>query len=111
MWLFTQHGFYSIVQKDDGFLHIRARSRVDLENLLRVAGLRLTIHEWPRAEYRYRLLADLESLLEIMVHLTTSIDYPGFVEQIARRPDQRDRIALYGEVGTTMAARLKAQEA
>ena len=33
MWLMTRHGFYSIVQKDDG-IHIRARERADLERML-----------------------------------------------------------------------------
>lgn len=33
MWLMTRHGFYSVVQKDDG-IHIRAREREDLLLLL-----------------------------------------------------------------------------
>ena len=34
MWLMTKHGFYSIVQKQPGEFHIRARVRKDLENLV-----------------------------------------------------------------------------
>jgi len=34
MWLMTKHGFYSIVQKNPGEFHIRARVRKDLENLV-----------------------------------------------------------------------------
>ena len=32
MWLATQHGFYSIVQKPAGQFHVRTRCKQDLEN-------------------------------------------------------------------------------
>ena len=92
MWLFTQHGFYSIVAKDDGFHHVRSHAREDLESLLKVVGIRLTVHESRSSKYRYRLLVDIETLLEIMVHLTTDLDYPEFKQQLAKHPRQRPRL-------------------
>jgi hypothetical protein len=35
MWLMTKHGFYSIVQRKPDEYHVRARERLDLENLLK----------------------------------------------------------------------------
>lgn len=110
MWLFTQHGFYSIVQKDDGFFHIRARVRSDLENLLQLVDLKLTIHEWSTADYRYRLLVDLETLLEVIVHLATSLDYSNFKGRIPQREDQCERLGVYHKVWATLADGLSNNE-
>jgi hypothetical protein len=49
MWLCTQHGFYSIVKKDDGF-NVRGRVKRDLENLAKLVGLDLQVNR----DYRYR---------------------------------------------------------
>jgi hypothetical protein len=39
MWLATQHGFYSIVQKPAGQFHVRTRCKQDLENLISLAAI------------------------------------------------------------------------
>ena len=65
MWLATQHGFYSIVQKDHDLYFIRARVRKDLENLKALAQLDREVLEWPEADYRYRVKVDFEDLLEV----------------------------------------------
>lgn len=35
MWLATQHGFYSIVQKPAGRFHVRTRCELDLKDRLK----------------------------------------------------------------------------
>ena len=102
MWLMTQHGFFSIVKKDDA-IHVRARVRGDLENLKRAARLRLPVHESPSADYRWRLLVDAAGLRAILATLADTLDYPNFKERIARRPDQRDKRGPYHGVWARLA--------
>jgi len=64
MWLATQHGFFSIVQKESDLYFIRARLRQDLENLKQLAELDDEIHEWPQADYRFRIMVDMEGNLK-----------------------------------------------
>ena len=72
MWLATKFGFYSIVQKqgqdggDSTSFHVRARVRTDLESLLTATGLQREILEWPTADYRYRIVIDMEDLTHQM---------------------------------------------
>ena len=95
MWLATQHGFYSIVQKESDLYFIRARVRQDLENLKELVGLDSDIHEWPQADYRFRIMVDLESLLEVMVQMTTALDYPNFKGRIYEREEQSHKLGCY----------------
>lgn len=69
MWLATQHGFYSIIKKEKVF-YIRARSRDDLENLRRVAGLDTEILTWPNADYQYRIIVNKATLQQTMQRVT-----------------------------------------
>ena len=98
MWLATQHGFYSIVQKGTDLYFIRARRRQDLENLKELTGLDAEVHEWPLADYRYRIMVDLESLLEIMVMMTAALDYPNFKERIYEREEQSHKLKYYQQI-------------
>ena len=95
MWLATQIGFYSVVQKAPGVYHVRARERGDLENLLELAEHEAEIHEWAGADYPCRVIIDLETLLEIMVRLAGTLDYENFKERIHAREDQRHKLDAY----------------
>lgn len=53
MWLCTQFGFFSIVQKKPGEFHVRARVRRDLENLAGLGGSAWEIIETADADYRF----------------------------------------------------------
>ncbi|MGE5551494.1 MAG: hypothetical protein ACM3ZC_13360 [Bacteroidota bacterium] len=89
MWLMTKHGFYSIVQKAPGTYHVRAREKRDLQNLINRVRVPLgRIIETRKADYRYRLLVDGDTLLRIMEFLGDSINYDNFKAEIARTPDQ-----------------------
>jgi hypothetical protein len=103
MWLATQHGFFSIVQKEEDLFFIRARVRGDLENIVKLLAVEMEIHEWPKADYRYRLMIDLEGLLELMVFLTTTIDYPNFKARIYEREEQSHKLPAYHHIWSTMA--------
>lgn len=103
MWIATQHGFYSIVRKDDELYFIRARERHDLENLKALADLEAEVHEWPSADYRYRIMVDMESLLEVMVRLTTALDYPNFKARVYEQEDQVRKLGPYQHIWKIMA--------
>jgi hypothetical protein len=100
MWLFTQHGFYSIVaDRDQPGRHLaRARVRLDLENLKKLAGLGGTIRATPEADYGYRILLEAPELVRVMNALANTVDYPNFKAAIAKRPDQAARSATYHRI-------------
>lgn len=102
MWLMTQHGFFSIVKKDEA-IHVRARARADLENLKRVARLRATILEWSGADYRWRLLVDERGLRAILATLADTLDYPNFKDRIRKLPDQRGKKDAYNGIWARLA--------
>lgn len=104
MWLATKHGFYSIVQKDQGSYHVRGRVRQDLQNLLQLIGKDLPIHEWVTADYKYRVIVGKEDLGEIMAALTSSLDYPNFKAKIASLPGQRQKLRAFHQIWSIMAA-------
>lgn len=104
MWLCTQLGFFSIVQKD-GSHHVRARLRKDLENLVSAADLAgVKIHESPRADYRWRILVHPPELAAIFGALARSIDYPNFKSRIHELPDQVDKLRGYGRLWGDLAS-------
>ncbi len=103
MWLATKHGFYSIVKKQSGQFHVRARVRRDLVNLVRLLEENFEILEWPSADYRYRILVDQRDLGAIMAALALSLDYPNFKSQIARTRDQQPKLAAFHEVWAILA--------
>jgi hypothetical protein len=103
MWLATKHGFYSIIQKEQGVYYVRARVRRDLENLLQVCGLDAEVHAWPTADYRYRIIIGPEELLKVVVALTATLDYSNFKGCVAQQPDQRDKLRAYHEIWATMS--------
>lgn len=103
MWLATQYGFYSIVQKAPGEFHVRGRVKQDLENLLQLVGLDLEVLTWPGADYRYRVIVGEGDFTRIMAALALSLDYPNFKSQIARLPDQREKLDSFHEIWAIIA--------
>lgn len=99
MWLMTKHGFYSIVQKQPGEFHIRARVRQDLENLVQrvpLAGAR--IHDTKSADYGFRIIVGKAEVLAVMEFLGQTLDYSNFKSHIARTPDQEQKHDVYADI-------------
>lgn len=106
MWIASQYGFFSIVRKDEDVFFIRARVRQDLENLLGMACLKDEedgIRVWPQADYRYRIIVDLEVLLEIFIQLAVGIDYPNFKARVYEREDQVAKLGPYQRIWSLMS--------
>ena len=98
MWIFSQDGFYSIVQKGGGY-HVRTRRKQDLVNV----GLTPT-KSYAGADYPWRaILSNRAELLKLMDALGNSVDYPNFKGHIATRSDQKDRLDRYHKIWAMMA--------
>ena len=98
MWLATQHGFYSIVQKPAGQFHVRTRCKQDLENLVALAGLEAKLHHTTDGDYAWRIIVGQPEVSTIMATLATSIDYSNFKDRIHDLPDQRDKASIYSRL-------------
>ena len=98
MWIFSQDGFYSIVQKGEQF-HVRARRKQDLVNL----GLPPT-KSYAGSDYPWRtILPNRGELLMLLEKLGKSVDYPNFKGRIGERLDQRNRLGEYHKIWALMA--------
>ena len=98
MWIFSQDGFYSIVQKPDGY-HVRARRKQDLVNV----GL-TSIKSYAGSDYPWRaILPNRPELLKLMDVLGNSVDYPNFKGHVSKRTDQKDRLVAYHQIWAIMA--------
>ena len=105
MWLFTQHGFYSIVadRNEPGRHLIRAHFRSDLKNLMKVCGLRGTIRTIIGTHYPHRISIPSDRLPAVLGTMAGLVDYPDFKAHIATLPDQADRAEAYHRVWQTVA--------
>lgn len=97
MWIASQIGFFSIVQKD-GFFHVRARVLGDLERLRKAALLSHEIERWPAADYRWRMRVDAAALGRVFRELEQTVDYPNFKSRIHELPDQAPKGESYGRL-------------
>lgn len=108
MWLFTVHGFYSIVQKAPGTWHVRAREKRDLENLKKLTKLRIVIEEsWPGSDYPFRIIVGNKAKDLIIQALGDDVEYGNFKGEVGRRPSQAGKLPAYHEIWAIMAAHEK----
>lgn len=108
MWLFTRHGFYSVVQDklNPQHLQVRARIKEDLEHLStfarQSANLDLPpIITTPNADYACRIVLPRDIWLKIATALAQNINYTNFKNEVHGQPD-RDK--AYLEIWSTMNA-------
>jgi hypothetical protein len=107
MWLVTERGFYSVVDKGDreGYLCVRARVRGDLENLFRLdclAGYAGEVIETDNSDYRFRVYVNREDWITAAAELARQIDYSNFKSAVGRRQGH-DRANAYMDVWGDLA--------
>ena len=108
MWLMTNRGFYSIVEKEwdrtDGTLTVRARTLEDIERFIEMCPTSpidtvlvesrpdhcaeestqsAFIEEDERADYRWRIRIDREEVGRVMLAHIGNIDYENFKNSVA----------------------------
>ena len=108
MWLFTRHGFYSVVRDkaDARLIQVRARVKDDLELLTRFArqavGVTLpSIISTPDADYAYRIVIEQAVWVRIASALADDVNYPNFKDEIH---GEADRDTTYLKVWSAMNA-------
>jgi hypothetical protein len=92
VWIASTLGFFSIVadQKDDAYVHVRARQRRHLEQLVehlaRQTTLRLERHllATPERDYPWRLVLPRRYLSTLLHCLAETVDYPNFKAAVKR---------------------------
>jgi len=103
MWLFTVHGFYSIVQKTDETFHIRSRHKRDLMNLKDLAALKTApVKSHAGSDYPWRIIATREEKDRAIQALGRDIEYGNFKSAVATEPDQAGKLSAYHEVWSVM---------
>ena len=95
MWLCTQQGFFSIVQKQKNEFHIRARKRRDLDNLSKLGGYQWQIIRTDQADYRFRVVVNQATVTSVLLNLSEDIDYDNFKSRIHDLPDQKEKTRAY----------------
>jgi len=110
MWLYTIHGFYSVVQKpNDKELTIRARVRADLERLkIHYLPLLSEITESDDSDYRYRATSTHVAFANALYHIAQDIEYDNFKNTVATRQGP-ERAKIYNSIwsSTTLLSMLK----
>lgn len=98
MWLMTNKGFFSVVEKKKGEFQIRARVRGDLVNLQMGTGVGKNIISTPDADYAYRLVVNRDEMIAAVTWLAEQVDYNNFKGAINNIPDQRAKHDPYLKV-------------
>ncbi|HRV59571.1 MAG: hypothetical protein KDB54_03965 [Solirubrobacterales bacterium] len=106
MWIVTDRGFFSVVDKGEpeGCLCVRARVREDLEHLCRLESLTSyanSIEESELSDYRYRIHVKREDWVKAAADLAGRIDYDNFKNAVAARQG-REREGYYSKVWLTL---------
>ena len=105
MWLLTNFGFFSVVQKEgETLLTVRARDRQDLLNLKASCLPSLgEIEESAHSDYRFRARVPREVFADALRQIVLDIDYPNFKNSVAARQGKA-RARIYGEVWSKLMA-------
>jgi hypothetical protein len=102
MWLITNFGFFSVVEKpeDKGedTLTIRARSKKDLEQLKnKYLPLMGGIRESDLSDYRYRATASRDDIAKAFMQAVQDIHYSNFKDEV-KKEQGYGRANVYGWV-------------
>lgn len=106
MWILTNFGFFSVVQKPGdkaaGLITVRSRVRADLENLraqyLPDMGI---IEEDAGTDYRYRARVPHQSFAQAAKKIALDVDYPNFKDSVAAQQGHK-RAHIYHQVWDTL---------
>lgn len=98
MWVFTDRGFYSVVEAEgrEGTFVIRSRAKADLDALVDlIPGLKIV--KLKNRDYQYRAYVKRVDWERAIVLLTRDIDYSNFKNSVYARQG-RKREAIYHRI-------------
>jgi len=110
MWIFSEHGFVSIVVNrygdDQNEFLVRARCRADLERFEELLPAGWAKEPWhaPPADYRWRALANRGDVAEALVAMMREHEYTNFKARVMQTPSGMDpgRLHALHEVWAVM---------
>jgi len=113
MWMVTDRGFYSVVDKGvtEGELCVRARVRADLENLCELEPMEKytdQIEASNLGDYRYRINVKREDWVDAASLLAEGIDYSNFKDAVKERQGKY-RATVYMDIWSALM-RLKRRD-
>jgi len=96
MWIFTKHGFYSVVKKGcaDDELLVRSRQKADLINLGKKLGIKIQIRDGAGSDYRYRSVLKKVDLAKYLAETVSELDYSNFKDTVPKRDFLRQEAYL-----------------
>ena len=98
MWICSKIGFFSVVRKADGQVHVRARRRQDLVNLVQFCRLKIKVLDsHPGSDYGWRIICTSNQWGTIALALASSVTYDNFKRVIGQTPDQDDKLPVYSD--------------
>lgn len=109
MWIFTEHGFFSLTRsrEEPNKIQARARCKADAHNLAAYVAAKLDMKRAPRvietpaADYRFRLILEPAALAVIMAAMVEDIGYSNFKGHI-ETTGQRDKLPILHDVWAMM---------
>ena len=80
MWIFTVHGFFSVVEKNKGLVEVRARDKTHLKNLVDSFDVLRSaeIVQTPKADYCCRIIIPKADWSVCLKTIGDEIDYDNF---------------------------------
>ena len=107
MWLITNFGFFSVVQKSDdpklGTLTVRSRVREDLESL-KEQYFKQTMGEIQvntGTDYKYRAKVPREAMAGAMSQIIMDLEYSNFKNSVAENQGYK-RASVYSKLWETL---------
>jgi len=110
MWIATNIGFFSIVEKEhhidlDGHKLFVVRAR-DKDDLIRLVDLiqpkikeEIEIHSYDKSDYPHRIyLETKEDLATTLATLSETVTYPNFKDEISESPHQQRKTQAYSDL-------------
>ena len=76
MWIFTKHGFISIVQHNSMPDHFQVKARVEVPLMELWPEHEIEVIEW--ADYRYRITVPKKEVVPVLVGVIDDILYTSF---------------------------------
>jgi len=103
MWLITNFGFFSVVQKPrDSQLTVRARSRKDLATLREKYLPQLgEIIQGGGTDYQYRAKVSHQDFAQALQQIVMDIDYSNFKNSVAKNQGHK-RASIYHDLWHTL---------
>lgn len=107
MWLFTNKGFFSVVQKNgDKYLTVRSRVKQDLENFLCFYLKKEYPIQETSTDYQFRIRVPRSEFNFVMKAVVNEIDYDNFKDSV-KRLQGKDREEIYTEIWAILKERLE----